>query len=150
MAKVQAAAAARDLAAIQLADTRILAPANGIIGSRTAEPGQLVQAGQPLLTLVTDEVWVNANLKETDVADIKPGQVAQLEIDAYPGVSFKGHVESLSPASGAVFSLLPPDNATGNFTKVVQRIPVRIHVDEIDPARPLRPGMSAVVTITTR
>lgn len=150
LAKVQAAGAARDLAAIQLAETHVAAPANGVIGSRTAEPGQLVQAGQPLLTLVTDEIWVNANLKETDVAEVKTGQAARLEIDAYPGIVFKGHVESISPASGAVFSLLPPDNATGNFTKVVQRIPVRIHVDEADPARPLRPGMSAVVTITTR
>lgn len=149
-AKVEAARAVRDLAAIQLADTRLIAPADGVIGSRSAEPGQLAQAGQPLLTLVTEDIWVTANLKETDVAAVKPGQPVRIEIDAYPGAVFQGKVDSISPASGAVFALLPPDNATGNFTKVVQRIPVRIRVDKGDAAHPLRPGMSAVVTIATR
>lgn len=150
LARVEAARAVRDLAAIQLADTRIIAPANGTIGTRSVSTGQLLQAGQPLMNMLTDELWVVANLKETDIDRVKPGQPVRLEIDAYPGITFKGKVESLSPASGALFSLLPPDNATGNFTKVVQRIPVRIQVEQSDPVRPLRPGMSAVVIITTR
>lgn len=150
LAKVESARATRDLAAIQLADTRVIAPANGVVGTRAIVAGQLVQAGQPLFNMISDEVWVVANLKETDVANVKPGQAVTFEIDAYPGFAFKGKVESLSPASGALFSLLPPDNATGNFTKVVQRIPVRIQVDSADPAHPLRPGMSAFVTVTTR
>jgi len=150
LARVEAARALRDLAALQLAETRIVAPANGTIGTRSVAAGQLLQAGQPLMNLIADELWAVANLKETDIARVKPGQTVQLEIDAYPGVAFRGQVESLSPASGALFSLLPPDNATGNFTKVVQRIPVRIKVDSSDAAHPLRPGMSAFVTITTR
>ena len=150
LAKVEAARATRDLAASQLADTRIVAPADGIVGSRSLVPGQLVQAGQPLFNLVSIEIWLMANLKETDIAGIKPGQAVEFEVDAYPGAQFKGRVESLSPASGALFSLLPPDNATGNFTKVVQRIPVRIRIEGSDPQRPLRPGMSAVVSIAIR
>jgi membrane fusion protein, multidrug efflux system len=94
---------------------------------------------------------VTANLKETETADVRPGDAADFTVDAYPGRHFKGHVESLSPATGAKFSLLPPDNATGNYTKVVQRVPVRIRLDgKNDPDRPLRPGMSVVVTITTK
>ncbi len=150
LAKVEAARALRDLAAIQLADTRIVAPVAGTTGQRNVVPGQLVQAGQPLLNLIADEIWVIANLKETDIGRIAPGQMAEVEIDAYPGTAFKAKVESLSPASGATFSLLPPDNATGNFTKVVQRIPVRLLVETADPAKPLRPGMSAMVSIRTR
>ena len=150
LSRVEAARANRDLAAIQLADTRILAPLTGIIGSRTVVPGQLVQAGQPLLNMVSEEQWVVANLKETDIGRIKAGQETQIRVDAYPGVRFHGRVESLSPASGALFSLLPPDNATGNFTKVVQRIPIRIALAKSDLGHILRPGMSAVVTIDTR
>lgn len=150
LARVESARAVRDLAAIQLADTRVIAPANGVIGTRSATPGQLLQAGQPLMNMLTDEIWVVANLKETDISNVRPGQPVHFEIDAYPGIDFLGRVESLSPASGALFSVLPPDNATGNFTKVVQRIPVRIQVEANDPAHPLRPGMSAYVTISTR
>jgi len=130
----------------------MVAPAAGWVGNKTVGLGQLIRVGQPLMSLVPlDDVWVVANLKETDVAGVKPGNAAEIEIDAYPGEQFAGHVESISPASGALFSLLPPDNATGNFTKVVQRIPIRIRLDRAnDPARPLRPGMSAFVTITTR
>jgi len=116
------------------------------------ELGQLVQPGQPLMTVVPlEDVWVTANLKETETADVTPGDSADITVDAYKGVHFCGHVESLSPATGAKFSLLPPDNATGNFTKVVQRIPVRIRLDcaTVDPAHVLRPGMSAVATIKT-
>src|SRR5438093_1027279 len=123
-----------------------------LVSKKTVEVGQLVQPGQPLMSLVPlGDVWVTANLKETQTADVSQGDPADFTVDAYPGRHFSGHVESLSPATGAKFSLLPPDNATGNFTKVVQRIPVRIRLDgKNDPAHPLRPGMSVVVTIQTK
>ena len=151
-AHVASARAARQQAALQLSYTRILAPQNGIVSKKAVEVGQLVQPGQPLLTVVpSEDVWVTANLKETQIEDVTTGDRVAFTVDAYPGVTFRGHVESLSPATGARFSLLPPDNATGNFTKVVQRIPVRIRPDgPADPAHPLRPGMSVVVTITTK
>src|SRR6266702_159298 len=143
--------AARDQAALNLSYTRIAAPASGVVSKKTVELGQLVQAGQPLMSVVPlEDVWLTANLKETQVQDVKPGEPVDFTVDAYPGIHFRGHVESLSPATGARFSLLPPDNATGNFTKVVQRVPVRIRPDKPDPAHPLRPGMSVVVTIQTR
>ena len=151
-AKVEAARAARDLAANQLADTRVVAPASGVIAAKNVEPGQLVQAGQPLLSVVPlADLWVTANLKETELKDIKIGASVNVEIDAYPDSKVEGHVESISPATGARFSLLPPDNATGNFTKVIQRVPVRIRIQQSeDAARLLRPGMSVTVVITTR
>src|SRR6059036_3127126 len=150
-ARVGAARAARDQAALNLSYTRITAPAEGVVSKKTVEVGQLVQPGQPLMSEVPlSDVWVTANLKETQTANVTPGDPADFTVDAYPGRHVKGHVESLSPATGAKFSLLPPDNATGNFTKVVQRIPVRIRPDKPDPAHPLRPGMSVVVTIQTR
>jgi membrane fusion protein (multidrug efflux system) len=104
------------------------------------------------MSIVPDsDVWVTANLKETQLNNVRLGDKVEFTIDAYPGRTFTGHVESLSPATGARFALLPPDNATGNFTKVVQRVPVRIAVESgLDAAHPLRPGMSAEVTITTR
>jgi len=150
-ARVAAARAARDQAALQLSYTRITAPSNGVVSKKSVELGQLVQAGQPLMTVVPlDDIWVTANLKETETADVTPGDSAVVTVDAYKGTEFRGHVESLSPATGAKFSLLPPDNATGNFTKVVQRIPVRIRLDTPQSAEhPLRPGMSVVATIKT-
>ncbi len=150
-ARVAAARAARDQAALQLSYTRLTAPSNGVVSKKSVEIGQLVQPGQPLMSVVPlEDVWVTANLKETETADVTPGDSADITVDAYKGVHFRGHVESLSPATGAKFSLLPPDNATGNFTKVVQRIPVRIHLDGApDPAHALRPGMSVVATIKT-
>jgi len=150
-ARVAAARAARDQAALQLSYTRITAPSNGVVSKKSVELGQLVQAGQPLMTVVPlDDIWVTANLKETETADVAPGDSAVVTVDAYKGTEFHGHVESLSPATGAKFSLLPPDNATGNFTKVVQRIPVRIRLDTPQSAEhPLRPGMSVVATIKT-
>ena len=150
-ARVAAARAARDQAALQLSYTHITAPANGVVSKKAVELGQLVQPGQPLMTVVPlDDIWVTANLKETETADVTPGDSAEVTVDAYKGLHFRGHVESLSPATGARFSLLPPDNATGNFTKVVQRIPVRIRLDgAMDPTHPLRPGMSVVATIKT-
>jgi len=150
-ARVAAARAARDQAGLQLSYTRIITPSAGVVSKKAVELGQLVQAGQPLMTVVPlEDVWVTANLKETETADVTPGDSADITVDAYKGVHFRGHVESLSPATGAKFSLLPPDNATGNFTKVVQRIPVRIHLDgAVDPKHVLRPGMSVVATIKT-
>lgn len=151
-ARVAAARAARDQVALQLGYTRVIAPADGIVARRGVEAGQLVQPGQPLMTLVPlRDVWVVANLNETDIAGVRPGDAVEFTVDAYPGRGFHGRVESLSPATGAKFSLLPPDNATGNFTKVVQRIPVKIRVDpaEADSVHPLRPGMSAEVVVST-
>jgi membrane fusion protein (multidrug efflux system) len=150
-ARVAAARASRDQAALQLSYTRIVTPSAGVVSKKAVELGQLVQPGQPLMTVVPlADVWVTANLKETETADVTPGDSADITVDAYKGMHVRGHVESLSPATGAKFSLLPPDNATGNFTKVVQRIPVRIHLDSpMDPEHPLRPGMSVVATIKT-
>ncbi len=152
LARMEAARAARDFAANQLADTRILAPVGGMVTNRSVEPGQLVQPGQPLLALVPlEDVWVVANLKETDLARVRVGAVVQVEVDAYPELKLEGQVESLSPATGARFSLLPPDNATGNYTKVVQRVPVRIRIQQnADASRPLRPGMSVFVVIAAQ
>ena len=150
-ARVASSRASRDQVALQLSYTHITAPQTGVVAKRSVEVGQLVNPGQPLMTVVPlATVWVTANLKETQVRDVHPGDKVDFSVDAYPGVTFHGIVESISPATGARFSLLPPDNATGNFTKVVQRIPVRIAVTSQDPQRPLRPGMSADVTITTR
>ena len=149
-AKLQAAKAERDLAANQLADTRVLAASDGIVSQKTLQVGQYMQPGQPMMNLVPqNDSWVVANLKETELAGITVGSKTEFTLDSYPGVKWEGTVESLSPATGSKFTLLPPDNATGNFTKVVQRLPVRIHVDASQHADlPLRPGMSAVVTIT--
>ncbi len=151
-ARVAAARAARDQAALQLSYTRLVAPTSGVVSKKTVEVGQLVQPGQPLMSVVPlDDVWVVANLKETQTASVSPGAAVDFTVDAYPGRHFAGRVESLAPATGAKFSLLPPDNATGNFTKVVQRVPVRIRLGQPnDRAHPLRPGMSVDVTITTK
>ncbi len=150
-ARVAAAQAARDNAALQLSYTAITAPASGTVAKKLVEIGQLVQPGQQLMSIVADTgVWVTANFKETQLAAMRVGQPVEIRIDAYGGVVAKGEVESLSAATGARFALLPPDNATGNFTKVVQRVPVRIKVTQLlGPARPLRPGMSAVVSVKT-
>jgi membrane fusion protein (multidrug efflux system) len=138
-------------AELQLSYTEILAPAAGRIGKKNLETGNRVQPGQALLALVQPDVWVVANFKETQLARLKPGQPVRLRMDAFPGRVFAGRVESLAPASGAQFALLPPDNATGNFTKIVQRVPVRIALDPGQPGMArLRPGLSAVVTVKLR
>lgn len=148
-ARLEAARAALDIAEHQLADTKVVAAVGGTVSQKTVETGQLMQVGQPMMNLVPlNDVWVTANLKETQVRDIKTGNAVRVEIDSYPGVEWSGKVESLSPATGAKFTLLPPDNATGNFTKIVQRIPVRVRLDANEHKEYiLRPGMNAVVRI---
>lgn len=149
-AQVEVARASVDLARLSLEHTRIYAPQGGIISKKGIEVGQMVQPGQPVAQLVTDDIWVTANYKETDLTRMKIGQPVALAIDAYPDIPLRGHVESFSGATGARFALLPPDNATGNFTKVVQRLPVRIHLDDVPSDVALWPGLSVVVTVDTR
>jgi membrane fusion protein (multidrug efflux system) len=137
-------------ARLQLSYTTIAAPTNGRIGRKTVEVGQQVQAGTPLMALVDNEYWVTANFKETQLEKMRPGQKAEIKLDSFPHRTFTGRVDSLSPASGAQFALLPPDNATGNFTKVVQRIPVKVVFDAASIRgyeSLITPGMSAVVTV---
>jgi membrane fusion protein, multidrug efflux system len=150
-ARLASSRAVRENAALQLSYTRVVAPVAGTIAKRTVELGQLLQAGQPLLAIVADTVtWVTANFKETQLDDMRVGQKAEIDVDAYPGCTVTGAIESLSPATGARFALLPPDNATGNYTKVVQRIPIRIRVDRgCGQGQPLRPGLSVVVHVAT-
>ena len=130
----------------------IRAPFDGIVGNRAVQPGEFVQPGARIAAVVpVAGLWIDANFKETHLARLKPGQVARIEVDALPGTMLEGRVESFSPASGAVFSLLPPENATGNFTKIVQRVPVRVSLPDVVPASELlRPGLSVVVRIDTR
>jgi len=151
-ARLAAAKAALDYALLQLSYTKILAPANGVVRNKSVESGQLVQPGQSLFALVTDTgAFVTANFKETQLDHIRVGQAVDFDIDAYGGATAHGVVESLAGTTGAKTALLPPDNATGNFTKVVQRVPVRIRVTQgLGADRPLRPGMSATVHVTTR
>lgn len=151
-ARYQAALAARDNAALQLSYARITAPAHGVVARKSMEVGQLVQPGQPLMSVVADSgVWVTANYKETQVADMRIGQKVDIDVDAYGDCKAEGKLESISAATGSRFALLPPDNATGNFTKVVQRVPVRVAIVRGCGAnRPLRPGMSVSTHVVTR
>ena len=139
-------------AELQLSYTTIVAPVSGRIGRRDLEVGNQVRAGQALMALVQPEVWVTANFKETQLARLKPGQQARVRVDAFPGLAFRGRVESVSPASGSQFALLPPDNATGNFTKIVQRVPVKIVLEASNLGCEDRmvAGMSAVVEVRIR
>ncbi len=150
-ARLQAAEASRANAALQLSFTRITAPLAGTVSKKMVEVGQLVQPGQTLFSIVSDSgVFVTANLKETQLARVHVGQKVDIEVDAY-GMSAEGEVESIASATGAKFALLPPDNATGNFTKVVQRVPVRIKVTKgLGADRPLRPGMSVVANFIVK
>jgi membrane fusion protein, multidrug efflux system len=152
-AQAQAADALTREARLQLGYTELRAPAAGRIGKKNLETGNRVQPGQALLALVQPDVWVTANLKETQLTDLQPGMPVKIRIDSFPGVAFAGRVESVSPASGAQFALLPPDNATGNFTKIVQRIPVKIALERASlqgyESR-LAPGMSATVKVKVR
>jgi membrane fusion protein, multidrug efflux system len=150
-AQVTTAKAARDLAALDVSYTRIVAPSDGIVSKRSVAPGQLLVPGQPVVQLVPDgQIWVTANFKETQIQKMRVGQPAEIEIDAFPGQTLHGEVESFSAATGAKFTLLPPDNASGNYTKVVQRLPVRIKVKDVPTSVPLRPGLSAELTVDTR
>jgi membrane fusion protein, multidrug efflux system len=140
-------------ASLQLQYNKIIAPVSGRIGKKNVEVGVRVQAGQQLLAIVQPGVWVLANFKETQLENIFPGQEASVKIDAFPSKEFKGKIDSISPASGAQFSLLPPDNATGNFTKIVQRIPVKIIFSSEDTkilSNRVAPGMSAIVEVNLR
>lgn len=152
-AAVTQAAASLDAAKLQLSYTIIKAPVSGRIGRKSVEAGQRVQIGQPLMAVVEDRPWVVANFKETQLEKMRAGQHVEVEIDTFPKHKFHGQVDSLAPGSGNEFALLPPDNATGNFTKIVQRVPVKIVLDD-DSVRGyenlLSPGMSSVVTVTTR
>lgn len=149
-ASLDGARAQRDRAEHDLADTVIRAPAAGVVGNRGVVAGQYVSPGVIMMSIVpVDDVWVDANFKETQLAAMGPGQPVEIEVDAMPGLVLHGTVESFSPASGALFSLLPPENASGNFTKVVQRIPVKIRLDSAETKGRLVPGLSVVVTVDT-
>ena len=151
-ARLAAAEAMRDNAQLQLSYTTLTAPLAGVVSRKQVEVGQLVQAGQTLMSLVSDSgVFVTANVKETQLARIRAGQKVVIEVDAYDGAAVEGEVESIASATGAKFALLPPDNATGNFTKVVQRVPVRIRITKgLGADRPLRPGMSVLTHIVVK
>jgi membrane fusion protein (multidrug efflux system) len=144
------AEAVQHQAELNLGYTTIVSPIDGVVGNRTLRVGQYVQAGTQLMAVVPlDAVYVVANFKETQLTHVRDGQPVELTVDGFRGTKLKGHVDSLSPASGLEFALLPPDNATGNFTKIVQRIPVKIALDTA-PSIALRPGMSVTPTIATR
>jgi len=138
------------LAQVNLGYTRIVAPEDGVVSERKVRAGQLVSPGTQVISLVQKDVWVDANYKETQLSHIHAGDPAEIRVDAFPGVIFKGKVDHVSPASGSQFALLPPDNATGNFTKIVQRVPVKIVLDsgQAEDER-LRPGLSVIATVRT-
>ena len=141
-----------NLAAVQvnLGYTKIYAPAEGTVGERQVRPGQLVSPGTQVILFVALTKWVQANYRETQLTNVKVGDPAELQLDAYPGERIRGKVMEIAPASGSQFALLPPDNATGNYTKVVQRIPVKIALDDPTVATKLRPGLSVVATVRTK
>jgi len=152
-AQVQVAAANLKDVELQLTYTDITAPAAGRIGRKNIETGNRVQPGQALLAVVSPEIWVVANFKETQLTHLRAGQAVKLSVDTFPGRVFAGRVESVAPASGAQFALLPPDNATGNFTKIVQRVPVKIVFDDEalhEFTGCIVPGMSATVKVNVR
>ncbi|HKP62471.1 MAG TPA: HlyD family secretion protein [Polyangiales bacterium] len=149
-ARVEQAQAALEQAELNLSYTQIRSAVNGVVSRRSVEPGQLVSPDRALLAVVgLDDTWVVANFKEDQIAELRPGASATVTVDAYPGRKFSGHVESLSAGTGARFSLLPPDNASGNFTKVVQRVPVLIRLDPHSGAE-LRPGLSVIAKVSTK
>ena len=150
MADLHGKQASLEAARINLDYTRIFAPENGIVGERKVRPGQMVSPGTQVLSLVQTDVWVQANFRETQVRHMHPGDSADISVDAFPGVRLKGKLMQIAPASGSQFALLPPDNATGNFTKIVQRVPVKIVLDPGQPiAQRLRPGLSVIASVRT-
>ncbi|MBN1568794.1 MAG: HlyD family secretion protein [Acidobacteria bacterium] len=152
VARVQQARAVLKQAELNLEYTGVRAPIDGIVSQRKVELGQYVQVGQPLLALVPlHNVWVTANYKENQLKDMRPGQKAVISVDAYGRRKYEGHVDSIAAATGARFSLLPPENATGNYVKVVQRVPVKIVIDKgMDDEHLLRPGLSVIATVWTK
>jgi membrane fusion protein (multidrug efflux system) len=147
-AGIQSAQAALERAQLNLSYTKITAASDGRITRKNVEPGNYIIPGLPLFAIVTPELWVTANFKETQLAQMRPGQNVELEVDAYPGMKLRGRVESIQQGSGARFSLLPPENATGNYVKVVQRVPVKIVLDGVPrDGRILGPGMSVVPVV---
>src|SRR6266853_3122401 len=150
-AQVDRARAVERQMALNLSYTKIIAPVDGTVGARSLRVGQFVQAGTQLMAVVPlDAVYVVAKFKETQLTHVRNGQPVEIRIDGFHGIKLKGHVDSLSPASGLEFALLPPDNATGNFTKIVQRVPVKIVLDDVALAGLLRPGMSVEPTVNTK
>jgi membrane fusion protein (multidrug efflux system) len=139
-------------AELDLEHATVKAAIKGVVSRKSAEPGQVIQPGQPLMTIIPlEQVWVTANFKETQLADVRVGQRVSIDVDAYGGREFSGKVDSIAAATGSRFSLLPPENATGNFVKVVQRVPVKIVLDAgQDAEHLLRPGMSVTPTVHTR
>ena len=149
-ADLNAKRASLSLARTNLGYTRIVSPEDGFVSERKVRPGQLVSPGTQVISLVQSDVWVLANYKETQLHRILPGDSAEIRVDAFPGVVFQGKVQYVSPASGSQFALLPPDNATGNFTKIVQRVPVKIVLNPNQSgANRLRPGLSVIATVRT-
>jgi len=149
-AQVDVARARVELAQVAFDDTRIVAPADGFISRRNVQVGQMVQPGHGVVQLVRDSRWVTANFKETQIENMHPGQAVRVAVDAYPDAEIWASVESMSGATGSRFTLLPPDNASGNFTKVVQRVPVRLRIGHLPEGVTLLPGMNVDVTVHTR
>jgi membrane fusion protein (multidrug efflux system) len=150
IADLHAKEAALTVTHVNLGYTKIEAPADGTVGERQVRPGQLVSPGTQVISFVDRIKWVQANYRETQLTNMKVGDPVEIRIDEYPGKIFHGKVIEIAPASGSQFALLPPDNATGNFTKVVQRIPVKIAFDDSSIATTLRPGLSVIATVRTR
>jgi membrane fusion protein (multidrug efflux system) len=148
-AEIEARRAALQSAKIALGYTTVRAPSNGYIASRNVLPGQMVSPGMTVVSLVQQAPWVQANFKETQLTRIRPGDVVEISVDTFPSRSWKGHVLLIAPVTGAQTALLPPENATGNFTKIVQRIPIKISIDPNQDLESLRPGMSATVKVRT-
>jgi membrane fusion protein (multidrug efflux system) len=149
-ADLHAKEAVLEVAQVNLGYTKITAPADGSVGERLVRPGQLVSPGTQVLTFVSNVKWVQANYRETQLTHIKVGDPAEITVDTFPGQKLRGKVLDIAPASGSQFALLPPDNATGNFTKVVQRIPVKIALDPSSLSAQLRPGLSVTATVRTK
>jgi membrane fusion protein (multidrug efflux system) len=150
LADLHAKQAGLAVAQVNLGYTKILAPADGTVGERQVRPRQLVSPGTQVITFVENTRWVQANFRETQLTNIRIGDTAEIRIDVYPGQVIQGRVLQIAPASGSQFALLPPDNATGNFTKIVQRVPVKIGLDDSALTSQLRPGLSVVVKVRTR
>jgi membrane fusion protein (multidrug efflux system) len=150
IADLHAKEAALTVAQVNLGYTRIQAPGDGSVGERQVRPGQLVSPGTQVIPFVSRIKWVQANYRETQLTNVKIGDPAEIRVDEYPGQVFRGKVIEIAPASGSQFALLPPDNATGNYTKVVQRIPVKIAFDDSEIATTLQPGLSVIATVRTK